>query len=159
MQVAAVATGALFAALCDLRSGRIPNALSAPMLLAGLVCATMLAGPMGLADAMTAAILVGAPYVVLYAVAGGGAGDAKIMAALGAWLGVVNGLIFLAAVAAAGIVVAVGWAIARGRARALVNNLVAIALRTGAVKDGTVPHRTGTMPYGLAVFGGAACWS
>ena len=86
----------LIGAITDLRSGRIPNFLTMPILLAGATWAVWLCGPAGLADALLGCLLLATPYVLLFVFAGGGAGDAKLMGAIGAWLGVVNGLVALA---------------------------------------------------------------
>ena len=66
-------------------------------------------------DALAACVMLALPYVVLFVFAGGGAGDAKLMGAIGTWLGLVNGVVALAAVAASGILLAVAFALARRR--------------------------------------------
>jgi len=47
-------------------------------------------------------LLLGIPYFLLFAFAGGGAGDAKIMAALGAWVGWHNGIAVVVGVSIGG---------------------------------------------------------
>jgi prepilin signal peptidase PulO-like enzyme (type II secretory pathway) len=76
----------LAAAIFDLRSKRIPNALTIPLLVAGLVWATWIGGLSGLGNAAAACFLLALPYVFLFLFAKGGAGDAKLMGAIGAWL-------------------------------------------------------------------------
>lgn len=160
VQLAAVLGGATIAAWTDLRSRRIPNLLTLPLAASGLVWATATAGLAGLADSAAACALLAAPFVVLFLVAGGGAGDAKLMGALGAWLGLVHGLIVLVAVTAAGAAVGIAWVIARGRGRALVNNLVALVAFRARGADGSpvTPHVTHAMPYAVAIAVGVYAW-
>ena len=128
-----------------------------------LIYATVAGGWLGLADGLTACILLALPYVYLFLFAGGGAGDAKLMAALGGWLGVVNGLIALASVALTGVVMAIVWAITRRSVPAVLSNVKLIVsgtlagwYRGGALgdSDGEVARPGGlhTMPYGVAIF-------
>ena len=163
LQWGVVLGASLAAALFDIRSRRIPNLLTFPVLAAGLIYATVAGGWLGLADALSACILLALPYVYLFLYAGGGAGDAKLMAALGAWLGVVNGLIALASVALAGVVMAIVWAIARRSVPEVLSNVTLIVsgtlagwFRGGALgdSDGVVarPGSLQTMPYGIAIF-------
>lgn len=97
---AVVVAASLVAAMTDIASRRIPNILTGPLLLGGVVWAAWTAGPSGLADSISACVLLALPYVLLFLFAGGGAGDAKLMGAVGAWLGMVNGLIVLSCVCA-----------------------------------------------------------
>ncbi len=112
LQWAVVLGGSLAAAIVDARCRRIPNVLTLPLLLIGLLVALVFNGPRGLADAGAASFVLALPYVLLYRSGRGGAGDAKLMAALGAWLGLVNGLVVLVAVALAGLAFAVVWVLA-----------------------------------------------
>ena len=71
----------------DLRTRRIPNALTFPAAALGLVVATMAHGGTGIVTSL-AGLLVGLLlFFPLFALKGLGAGDVKLMAALGAWLG------------------------------------------------------------------------
>ena len=78
----------LAGAVTDLHARRVPNRLTFPVLLGGLLWATYEGGAAGLADAAGACVLLALPFVLLFVLANGGAGDAKLMGALGAWLGV-----------------------------------------------------------------------
>lgn len=88
----------LAAAVLDLRGRKIPNALTVPIALAGLVYGLVAGGLSELGVAFAAMLVVMAPYVLLFVFAGGGAGDAKMMGAIGAWLGLEAGVVVLLAV-------------------------------------------------------------
>jgi len=85
-QLVAVA-GATFAALVDLRWRRIPNWLTGSVLLLGLGVNLWLKGPGGIAFALFGALLGGAILLPFYLHRAIGAGDVKLLAALGAVLG------------------------------------------------------------------------
>lgn len=78
-------TGA--AAISDLRTRRIPNQLTLPAFLLGLVYQGAFFGWLGLADAGLAFVLGFGVLFVLWLIGGGGGGDAKLMGALSVWLG------------------------------------------------------------------------
>jgi prepilin peptidase CpaA len=103
----------LLAALCDLKEKRIPNALTFPVLVVGLIWSAWFAGLSGLAESVGACVLLALPYVLLFLFFGGGAGDAKLMGAIGAWLGLKQGLMVLACVAIAGGILAIYKAVAQ----------------------------------------------
>jgi prepilin peptidase CpaA len=72
---------------CDVRTRRIPNRLTFPAAALGVVAATVAHGGHG-AVASGAGLLVGlALFFPLFVLRGLGAGDVKLMGALGAWLG------------------------------------------------------------------------
>ena len=85
----------LFAVVSDIRQRRIPNALTFPLLAVGLIWAACFGGLAGLLEALGACALLALPYVLLFIFVGGGAGDAKLMGAIGAWLGLRYGLVAL----------------------------------------------------------------
>ncbi|MFM7260404.1 MAG: prepilin peptidase [bacterium] len=105
------------ATVTDLRSMRIPNWLTLPLLGAGLCFALLTGGLSGFYGALGGAVAAGAMFIVAYAVLGGGAGDAKLMLACGAWLGVDASIILLLAVTIVGFVIAISVVIARGGIR------------------------------------------
>ncbi len=102
MQWGVVIGASLLAALCDLKSRRIPNGVTCPLALAGLVYAFASGGLRDGANSFLGLGIVALPYVLLFLFAGGGAGDAKMMGAIGAWLGVSAGVLALAAVTVTG---------------------------------------------------------
>ena len=104
------------------------------------------------------------PYVVLFVFVGGGAGDAKLMGAIGAWLGIVNGVIVLVLVLLAGVALAIGFALAKKQLRPVLANLARMPsmaiffifqgklTRTSHLFPKT--HDMQTIPYAVAIFSG-----
>lgn len=165
----AIACSATFiAAVTDLRSRRIHNVLTVPVFLGGLLWAVLMRGQPGvpgILEGLGAALLLGFPFIILFLYAGGGAGDAKIMMALGPWLGLAGGALVLVAVAISGIIVAVSFAVCRGHMKEVGSNLSSIGLsllfvfkRVLPLKDVPripSPDRMRRVPYGLAIWIGS----
>jgi Flp pilus assembly protein protease CpaA len=105
-QWGAVLGASLAGAVCDVRTGRMPNGLTLPLAGAGLICAAWLDGLAGLAEGVVAWVVLASPYILLFVLGQGGAGDAKMMGAIGTWLGLRSGLTVLCCVALAGGVLA-----------------------------------------------------
>lgn len=75
------------AVVCDIRFGRIPNWLTFPAMAAGVVCHGWTAGVPGLLSSASGLLIGFCIFLVFYALGGMGAGDVKLMAAVGALLG------------------------------------------------------------------------
>jgi prepilin peptidase CpaA len=75
------------ATLTDLRARRIPNAITLPVVLLGLVINSGLQGLSGTTSSLQGAGLALAALLPLYFLRGMGAGDVKLMAAIGALKG------------------------------------------------------------------------
>jgi leader peptidase (prepilin peptidase)/N-methyltransferase len=113
----------LLLALIDAEHGRLPDVLTLPLSAAGLAAALLAPLP-GLPTPLASALGAGLGYLLFRAVgaayarwrgrAGLGQGDAKLLAALGAWVGV-DGLAPLILAAA---VLGLGVALASGKRRA-----------------------------------------
>lgn len=161
-----VAIGAsLIAAIYDVSTRRVPNGLTVPVVVTGLVWAVSNRGLGGLGDAAGGCVLLALPYVLLFVFAGGGAGDAKLMGAIGAWLGLREGLVVLISVVVVGAALAVVLALAKGRGRSVAANLSRVGSAVffvvfveGSLREvrSFMPRTKDmqTIPYGLAVFGG-----
>jgi prepilin peptidase CpaA len=87
LPVVVVLVASTVAAVTDVRTFRIPNWLSLPLLFSGILYHSVNAGVHGLGASLLGA-LVGFGLLLPFFIAGGmGAGDVKLMAAVGAWLG------------------------------------------------------------------------
>lgn len=94
---AVVIAACCVATIIDVRCRRIPNKLTGPLLLAGYAWWTLVRGFDGLGEAFGGMLVAGLPFILLWMIGGGGAGDAKMMLAIGCWLGINDA--FLAAIA------------------------------------------------------------
>jgi prepilin peptidase CpaA len=166
IQWGAVLGATLVGALIDSRSHRLPNALTGPLYLAGLAFAVWVGGLAGLVDGFAASLVLGLPYVILFAVGGGGAGDAKMMAAVGAWLGLTQGVVCLVSVAVVGGLVGIGTSLVRseglvvlGHLRGITASYAGYVLGHRGWKDTQElvpqPSAMRAMPYGVSIFIGA----
>jgi prepilin peptidase CpaA len=167
LQWGTVLGASLVAAFWDLRSRRIPNLLTGPLLLCGWCQSAWLCGGHGLLDSFVATLLLATPFVILFVFAGGGAGDAKLMGALGSWLGVVSGIAVLLAVCLCGMVIAVAFALSKRRLGAVLANIsgalvgwIPPLFGHGKLRDAArlMPGAAEgqKMPYGPAIFAGTA---
>ena len=165
----------LSAAGCDLRTRRITNSLTFPLLVTGLIWAVWIGGLSSLAEAVGACILLALPYVILFVFAHGGAGDAKLMGAIGAWLGLKQGVIVLCCVATAGIVLALAKAIVQKQAKTVLTSVFVSMYTCVLSLTGSKTMRFTSnladreksngldIPYGVAIFtgvcaGGGIIW-
>lgn len=105
------------AVITDLRRHRIPNALVLTVVVAALVLQTLAGGWQGLGAGLLGAATGLACFMPFYVLRGMGAGDVKLLAAVGAFLGA-KGALFaaLAALIAGGVgaILYVGWRAAQG---------------------------------------------
>ncbi len=165
VQWAVVVGLCLVAAGWDLARRRVPNYLVAPVFVAGLAWHAYVGGLGGLGGAFAASLILSAPYLLLFVMAGGGAGDAKLMAAVGAWLGITQGLVVLVAVSVVAIVAGAVIAV-RERKMSIfmlkmvgviwwLAGLVGLADKKSTKLDlGDKDDSIGTMPYAVVVAGG-----
>ena len=103
------------AAVTDFRARRIPNWLTLTVALTGLgqsVTPWAVTSPTNSIYGLLAGFAV---TFLLYIVGGRGAGDVKLTAGIGAWLGPTPVLIVLAGAAIVSLVIAIAQSIARGR--------------------------------------------
>jgi prepilin peptidase CpaA len=164
IQWGVVLVASLVAALWDLKSRRIPNVLTLPLLAAGIIVAFV---QEDLKSSLLAAALLGVPYILLFVFAGGGAGDAKLMLAVGAWLGLPSSVIALVCISVCALVMALSKAAFEKQFIAVFKRIQAILVSCflvitsrGLIKASAaaVPDESSekpfTMPYGPAIFAG-----
>ncbi len=156
----------LVAAVIDVRMRRIPNLLCGPLFLGGLMWAAWQNGTDGLGVAFGSAALMSFLFVILFIFAGGGAGDAKLAAGLGAWLSINEAGIALVCTCIAGGILGITVAIYKRHFKIVLANLVrmvyewmtAILGRAGikqAIKTSReIEGEKLTVPYGVAIFVG-----
>jgi prepilin peptidase CpaA len=77
----------LVAAVTDLWKFRIYNALTIPSCLLGLLYHWSMSGSIGLVGGVLGVLVANVPFIPLYVMGGMGAGDMKLMAVVGSWLG------------------------------------------------------------------------
>jgi len=144
----------------DVRSGRIPNWLTGGGFLVGLAFQTGLAGWRGLQTGLTGALVGGGIFFLVFLVRGMGAGDVKLMATVGAWVGIQHAAAVVLATAIAGGLLAVGYATYHKQVGRTARNCV--ELIRFHLAFGLRPHpdfhlRTGSsvrLPYGVAIAAG-----
>jgi prepilin peptidase CpaA len=163
LQWGAVIGACLVAAAWDLRTRRIPNWLCASLFISGIIASVARGGCEGAVDAACGCVLLALPYILLFAFAGGGAGDAKLMGAAGVWLGLDNAVWTLLAVSLSGAALGLMLAVYRKQLRAVAANMATIAMSGGMILFGRVKvadarsvlpaeQKMLAMPYGLAIF-------
>src|SRR5437762_8698439 len=77
---------ALVACVFDLRSRRIPNVLTLGAALVAFIASGLAGGSSALGASLAGWALAAAIWLPCYLLGGMGAGDVKLMAAIGAWL-------------------------------------------------------------------------
>jgi prepilin peptidase CpaA len=131
--VAVVLTASLTLAFIDVWKFKVHNVFIYPLLLAGLVYHGVSHGAPGLADSLLGALLGFGILLPFYALGGMGGGDVKLMAAVGAWLGLLPTFaVFLASSLVAGLYALI-LVVAYGRVRETWLNLQIGWLRVKAL--------------------------
>jgi prepilin peptidase CpaA len=161
-----VAALVLAAAATDFRSRRIPNWLTLSGVCAGFLLHGIAAGLAGIETSLMGMFLAFGIYLALYCLRAMGAGDVKLMAAVGAIVGPANWMVVFVASALAGGVLAGLMMIWKGRVRQtlwntafIVNELVHFRPPYRRRSDLDVKDaRALNMPYGVAIAAGTmAC--
>jgi prepilin peptidase CpaA len=102
------------ATFTDLRKQRIPNWLVLPFLVAGIGVSGWLHAWHGVGQSVAGLLLALVIYGTFFLMGGMGAGDVKLCAAIGTWIGPGQLLIALVMTGIAGGVMVLGWAVLRG---------------------------------------------
>lgn len=155
---------AMIAAVFDVRERRIPNKLTYPAFLLGLVLQGAINGWKGLLSALLGALLFGGLFFVFYIVKAMGAGDVKLAAALGCLAGGTASLNLMGETAMLGGVLALFYMVRARRVMQTFRNTLAILVfhrHFGLEAHPTVNLENPDalrMPYGLAFAAGAVVW-
>ncbi len=163
--IPALATAvAVFAAVSDVHDRRIPNRLTYPAMIAGLVLQLALHGWKGLLIGAGGGVLFGGMFMLFYLVKAMGAGDVKLGTALGCIVGP-SVLQVMFATALAGGVLAIIFMVFSGRVVETVRNTLWVAgfhaqhgLETHPVVNLDNPSAL-RMSYGLAFAAGTLYWA
>jgi prepilin peptidase CpaA len=156
---AAIAVSAV-ACVTDLRTRRIPNMLTFGAALAALVFHGLSGGLSGLGSAAAGWIVGIAIFFAPFALGGMGAGDLKLLAALGAWLGPGLAVWLALYTGIAGGVMAIVVAFARGYLRQALSNIWLLLAHwrvsgIGRVDDLTIGRSRGPhLAYALPILAG-----
>ena len=156
---------AVTAALVDARQRRIPNRLTYPTMLAGLLLQGALFGWKGLLLALAGGMFFGGIFLVFYLVRAMGAGDVKLAAALGCVVGLSASVQVLFATALFGGALAVVQMVRSRHIGETLRNTLSVAgfharhgLQAHPVINLANP-RAARMPYGLAFAAGTLYWA
>ena len=124
------------ACITDLRARRIPNALTFGATIGAFVFYAVAAGFDGLAESAGGWMLGAALFFPMFALRGMGAGDVKLLAAVGAWLGPLPVVSVALFTAVAGGITGIGVALAHGYLRTALTNLWVLLMhwRIGGVR-------------------------
>jgi prepilin peptidase CpaA len=155
---------AIIAAITDVREGRIPNKLTYPAFILGILMQAILGGWRGVLSGLLGGVLFGGLFLVLYIVKAMGAGDVKLAAALGCLAGASASLNLMAATAVFGGILAFIYMVRARRVAQTFRNTLSILVfhrHFGLQVHPTVNLENPEalrMPYGLAFAAGTVLW-
>ncbi len=151
---------AIAAAVVDVRHHRIPNGLTYPGIVLGILLRWLFLGWKGLGGALAGCLLAGGIVFLFYAIRAMGAGDVKLLAAIGSFVGAKHAIVVLLATAICGGVLAIIYAIYKRRIGAMLSNVgsvlqfhVASGIQAHPELNLDNPSAL-RMPYGLAIAAG-----
>src|ERR1700726_428697 len=104
---------ALVGSVFDVKSRRIPNFITFPSILLGLAMHLALGGWRQLLSSLAAGLICGVVFLIFYIAGGMGAGDVKLITAVGCIAGMPHVAYLLVLTALSGGAMAVGLALAR----------------------------------------------
>ncbi len=156
----------IWAAIEDARARRIPNWITFSLALAGLANAFLTGQPLGPTAAMLGFLTGFGLGFVLFGLNAVGAGDVKILAAMGAWLGPLGAVKLFALEAIIGMVIVLVQAAIQRRTRTLWRNTAVLAINLVHLQELGVDHVSETgkscqsvklrLPYAVPVLVAAA---
>ena len=155
---------AVCAAVSDVKTRRIPNRLTYPAVLAGLLFQGLLHGWKGILQSAGGGLIFGGVFMLFYVVRAMGAGDVKLATALGCIVGSTATIPVMFSTAVAGGVLAVIFMVLSGRVLETLRNTLGVVgfhVVHGLQTHPTVNLDNPTavrMPYGLAFAVGTVGW-
>lgn len=158
-QIAAVVV-AVIAAVCDLRTRRIPNVLTFGTTLIAIAAHSYDSGWSGAGTALAGWAVGVAFFFPIFALGGMGGGDVKLLGALGAWLGPMAAVWVALFTGIAGGVMALCVAAFTGYLKRALTNIWGLLLFWRVVGVGPLPeltlssHRGPRLAYAVPVFAG-----
>ena len=150
----------LISSVTDLRQRRIPNLVTGPTIVLALITYCFINGLEGFLFSLGGLAFGLAVFAVPYLMGGMGAGDVKLMGAVGAVLGLGQTFVALLFIAIAGGVMALGMMLYRGTLKQTLTKLFVSLLFLGANKDASLlkvdknEQTQAGIPYALAISSG-----
>jgi prepilin peptidase CpaA len=149
-------------ALYDVRSRRVPNFVTLPAIVFGLLLHFTFGGWLQLGSAAAAGLICGLVFLIFHLAGGMGAGDVKLITAAGCIAGLSHIGTLLILTSLAGGVMAIALALYRRRFKETILNMCALAAHHTTA--GLAPHpefnvgnsKTLRLPYALAIAAGSA---
>lgn len=146
----------------DVKSRRVPNLLTGPSILFALLLHFGLGGWRDLGTAAAAGLICGVIFLIFYLAGGMGAGDVKLIAAVGCLVGLPQVAPLLIMTALSGGVLAIALVIYRRRVKDTFANIGSLVLHHRL--EGLTPHPALNvansemlrLPYALAIAAGTA---
>jgi prepilin peptidase CpaA len=151
---------AAIACAIDLRERRIPNWLTFGAALAGIGYQVYMHGTEGLLAGGAGWLVGAAVFFLPFALGGLGAGDVKLVAALGAWLGPIETVWLALYTAMAGALLAIGVSLVRGYLRQALRNIWLLLMHWRVEGLRPLPELTiydsrgPKLAYGVAILAG-----
>jgi prepilin peptidase CpaA len=146
--------------IADVATRRIPNMLTYPSMMVAIVGRFALQGWHGLGSAIAGGLIGGGAFLVFFLFHAMGAGDVKLITAIGCWVGPASAIEIVLASAIAGGILAILYALWQGRLRAVLVNvydLIRFHLVAGAEVHPTLNlsnPQAARLPYGVAIAAG-----
>lgn len=143
------------ALVTDLQSRKIYNWLTFPAILVGLLLGAVTGGFTGLQSSGIGLLVGSAVFLIGFLLGAMGAGDVKLMAAVGAWLGWPTAIAAVLYVTVIGGLVSLGAAAANGTLRQLFRNIywffVGMILPGGKAQAAVAQSAAPPIPYGVSI--------
>ncbi len=151
----------MIAVYTDMRWHRIYNWLTFPAMGLGLLLSVVFGGVPGLLSSLAGGGLAAVVFLLLYLFAKMGAGDLKLMVAIGTWLGYPLIIVAMIDVALAGGIIALLFALRYGALWSVLRNLYyfLLAMFTPGAKPEAMLSKSALppFPYGVAIAAGTLC--